>query len=202
MEDIDVRILNLSNKLSTNPYQDPQNTQYVTYLPSSEREISPVPTSGQDSSVSSPIQSLTFSNTTQSTSPSTSVSSRSPNYDCAKTVTTKRPNAIFSLSNKGTSSKSSKLSPRPVEQPEKHLSVPSNPPSKKKAPSIFMNAKTARASSSPRSMNPSSPISTNSRLASSPKRKLKDVKSVPTNPTRVSSPRSHKSSKDTRYEVG
>lgn len=155
MEDIDVRILKLSSKLSSNPYQDPNNNQYISYLPSSEREISPVPHSAQDSPLSTPTHSLTSSNlsVTQTTSPSTSVSSRSPNYDCSKPVS-KRPNAIFNLSNKANSKKSAKLSPKPVYQ------AAANPSSKKKPPSIFLNV---RSSQTNRAMKSSSPVPTSSR---------------------------------------
>lgn len=45
MDDIDVRIHKLSNRLASDPYQIPENTQYITFLPNSEREISPIPES-------------------------------------------------------------------------------------------------------------------------------------------------------------
>lgn len=173
MDEIDVRILNLSHKLSSNPYQDPNNNQYISYLPSSEREISPVPHSGQDSPLSTPTRSLTPSHFSiiQGASPSTSVSSRSPINDSVKPAT-KRPNAIFNLSSNASSKKTNKLTtPTPVETP------PSNPPPKKKPSSIFLNA--GRPSQTGRAMNSSSPSSATNRALSSPKRKvnLKAVKS-------------------------
>lgn len=40
-----MRIHKLSNRLASDPYQIPENTQYITFLPNSEREISPIPES-------------------------------------------------------------------------------------------------------------------------------------------------------------
>lgn len=166
MDDIDVRIFNLSNKLASIPYQDPDNTQYISYLPSSEREISPVPNSGQDSPVSPPSNSSTSSrfSTAQNTSPTTSTSSRSPNYDEGRQAT-KRPNAIFSLSNKGKQNNTNKLPPKTIEKLAR--SAP-----KKKTPSIFLNVRTPQSSRPMSSVSPGS----NGRLPTSPISKSKDVK--------------------------
>lgn len=168
MDDIDVRILNISNKLASIPYQDPENTQYVSYLPSSEREISPIPYSGQDSPVSPPFNSSASSrlSTTQNTSPTTSTSSRSPNYDDGKQAT-KRPNAIFSLSTKGSKINTNKPQPKTIDK----LAHPA--PKKKAAPSIFMSVRAPQTSRPRDSASPGS----NARLSSaSPKLISKEVK--------------------------
>lgn len=42
MEDLDVRIFNLSSKLAIDPQEDPNNREYVSFLPPSNTNISPV----------------------------------------------------------------------------------------------------------------------------------------------------------------
>ncbi|KAF5101949.1 hypothetical protein D0Z00_000604 [Geotrichum galactomycetum] len=105
MDDIDVRIHKLSNRLASDPYQIPENTQYITFLPNSEREISPIP------------ESRGFSSSQRydsSASPSPSIYSKpsaspnSPAYSDARpappSAAAKRVNPIFNITKKKTSS--------------------------------------------------------------------------------------------------
>jgi hypothetical protein len=105
MDDIDVRIHKLSNRLASDPYQIPENTQYITFLPNAEREISPIP------------ESRGFSSSQRydsSTSPSPSIyckpsaSPNSPAYPDARpalpSTAAKRVNPIFNITKKKASS--------------------------------------------------------------------------------------------------